>query len=186
VIILDVTGVYKADIGIKDGRIAGIGKAGNPHIMSLSHPHMLFGVNTDSIDGSGLICTAGAIDAHVHFICPQLLDEALAAGVTTLIGGGSGPTSGTNATTCTAAPNAVKMMLQATDAWPINIGLTGKGNASDPAGLQEQIDAGVVGLKLHEDWGVRLTHTRTAPQLVRLGYACLCFELMYLLLDHCV
>jgi urease alpha subunit len=153
VVIIDARlGIIKADVGIKEGRIVGIGKGGNPHLMTLSSPNMIFGVNTDSIDGSGLILTAGAIDSHVHFICPQLLDEALAAGVTTLIGGGVGPTSGTNATTCTPNPHAIRTMLQATDSFPINIGLTGKGNSSHPAGLQEQVDAGCVGLKLHEDW----------------------------------
>jgi urease len=154
VVVLDAEGgVFKADVGIRGGRIVGIGKAGNPHVMNISHPDMLFGVNTDSIDGSGLILTAGAIDSHVHFICPQLLDEALAHGVTSLIGGGVGPSSGTNATTCTPNAFSIQSMLESTDVWPINIGLTGKGNTSHPAGLQEQVDAGVIGLKLHEDWG---------------------------------
>lgn len=115
--------------------------------------NMVFGVNTDVIDGSGLILTAGGVDSHVHFICPQLLRESLASGVTTLIGGGSGPTSGTNATTCSTNANVVRMMLEATDGVPMNIGLTGKGNTSDRIGLQAQIDAGCIGLKLHEDWG---------------------------------
>ena len=153
VIVLDVSGCYKADIGIKNGRIVGIGKAGNPHTMRIHPPNMIFGVNTDSIDASGMIITAGAIDSHVHFICPQLLDEALASGVTTVIGGGCGPTSGTNATTCTPNSHAVRNMLESTDSYPINVGLTGKGNSSSPEGLAEQLRAGCIGLKLHEDWG---------------------------------
>ena len=153
VVIVDWTGVYKADVGVKRGRIAGIGKAGNPHIMPGVTPGMVTGVTTDAIAGEGLILTAGAIDAHVHFICPQLAAEALASGITTLIGGGTGPTTGTNATTCTPGRRHVELMLQATDALPINVGLTGKGNSSRVEGLVEQIDAGAIGLKLHEDWG---------------------------------
>jgi urease subunit alpha len=152
-VVLDWTGIYKADLGIKHGRIAGIGKAGNPAVMPGVTPGMIVGVTTEVIAGEGMIVTAGGIDAHVHFICPQLVDVALASGVTTLIGGGTGPATGTNATTCTPAPAHYRAMLQALDTLPVNVGLTGKGNSSDPAGLGEQLAAGAVGLKLHEDWG---------------------------------
>jgi urease subunit alpha len=153
VLVIDAAGIYKADIGIKGGRIAGIGKAGNPNIMAGVSPGMVFGVTTEAIAGEGLIVTAGGIDAHIHFICPQQVDEALASGITTFIGGGTGPATGTNATTCTPGSRHIGQMLQATDAWPINIGLTGKGNTSSPEGLLDQIRAGAAGLKLHEDWG---------------------------------
>jgi len=152
-VIIDWTGVYKADLGIKHGRIAGIGKAGNPAVMAGVTPDMVVGVTTEVIAGEGMIVTAGAIDAHVHFICPQLVDVALASGTTTLIGGGTGPATGTNATTCTPAPAQIRAMLQAIDTLPINIGLTGKGNSSRPEGLADQLEAGALGLKLHEDWG---------------------------------
>jgi urease subunit alpha len=152
-LILDFTGIRKADIGIKNGRIAGIGKAGNPDTMAGVTPGMVVGVTTDAIAGEGLIVTAGGIDAHVHFIAPQQLDEALAAGITTVIGGGTGPSSGTNATTCTPGIFNLARMLQATDALPLNVGLLGKGNSSRPEGLDDQVRAGAVGLKLHEDWG---------------------------------
>ena len=152
-LILDHSGIYKADVGIKHGRIIAIGKAGNPRVMGGVHPAMIVGVTTEAIAGEGLILTAGGIDAHIHFICPQQAHEALASGVTTFIGGGTGPATGTNATTCTPGARHIALMLQATDALPINIGLTGKGNSSDPAGLGDQIRAGAVGLKLHEDWG---------------------------------
>jgi urease subunit alpha len=152
-LIIDWTGITKADIGIKGGRIVGIGKAGNPRVMHGVAPELVCGVTTEVIAGEGLIVTAGAVDAHVHFICPQLADEAIASGVTTLIGGGTGPTAGTNATTCTPGARAIEAMLAATDALPVNVGLTGKGNSSQPAGLTEQIHAGAIGLKLHEDWG---------------------------------
>jgi urease subunit alpha len=153
VVVIDASGIYKADIGIKAGRIAGIGKAGNPHAMGGVMPDMVVGVTTEAIAGEGLIATAGGIDSHVHFICPQQAHEALASGVTTFVGGGTGPATGTNATTCTPGSQHIRRMLQATDALPINIGLTGKGNSSSPEGLVEQIRAGAVGLKLHEDWG---------------------------------
>jgi urease subunit alpha len=152
-LVIDATGICKADIGIKGGRIAGIGKAGNPDVMAGVTPEMVVGVTTEVIAGEGLIVTAGAIDAHVHFICPQQASEAIASGVTTFVGGGTGPATGTNATTCTPGARHVRQMLQATDALPINIGLTGKGNTSSPEGLVDQIRAGAVGLKLHEDWG---------------------------------
>jgi urease subunit alpha len=152
-LIVDWTGIVKADIGIKGGRIAGIGKAGNPDTMAGVTPGMVIGVTTEAIAGEGLIVTAGAIDAHVHFICPQLADEALAAGVTTVIGGGTGPASGTTATTCTPGAFNIARMLQATDVLPLNVGLTGKGNSSRPEGLDDQVAAGAMGLKLHEDWG---------------------------------
>ena len=152
-LILDWTGIRKADIGIRAGRIAGIGKAGNPDTMAGVTPGMVVGVTTEAIAGEGLIVTAGGIDAHVHFISPQQADEAIASGITTLIGGGTGPASGTNATTCTPGSWNIARMLQATDALPVNIGLLGKGNSSQPQGLDDQIRAGAVGLKLHEDWG---------------------------------
>src|SRR5512139_2502705 len=152
-LILDYTGIYKADVGLKRGRIVGIGKAGNPRIMSGVTPGMVVGVGTEAIAAEGLLLTAGGIDTHVHFICPQLADEALASGVTTLVGGGTGPATGTKATTCTPGARHIELMLRATDALPVNIGLTGKGNTSSPEGLVDQIRAGAVGLKLHEDWG---------------------------------
>jgi urease subunit alpha len=152
-LIVDWTGVYKADVGIKGGRIAGIGKAGNPLVMAGVSPGMLVGVTTEAIAGEGLILTAGGVDTHIHFICPQQAFEALASGVTTFVGGGTGPAAGTCATTCTPGARHIELMLQATDGIPLNIGLTGKGNTSLPEGLVDQIRAGAVGLKLHEDWG---------------------------------
>ncbi len=152
-IVVDHTGIYKADIGIKRGRIAGIGKAGNPSVMSGVDPNLLIGVGTEVISADGMLLTAGGIDTHVHFTCPQLADEAIASGVTTLIGGGTGPATGTRATTCSPGAWNIEQMLRATDALPVNIGLTGKGNSSSPEGLVEQIRAGAIGLKLHEDWG---------------------------------
>ncbi|HET9869226.1 MAG TPA: urease subunit alpha, partial [bacterium] len=146
-------GVYKADVGVKGGRIVGLGKAGNPDVMAGVTPGMVVGVTTEAIAGEGLILTAGGIDAHIHFICPQQAEDALASGVTTLIGGGTGPATGTNATTCTPGSRHIGLMLQATDALPMNFGFTGKGNTSSPEGLAEQIKAGAIGLKLHEDWG---------------------------------
>jgi urease subunit alpha len=152
-LIVDYTGIYKADIGIKDGRIKGLGKAGNPDVMAGVHKDMIVGVTTEVIAGEGLIVTAGGIDAHIHFICPQQVDVALASGVTTFIGGGTGPATGTNATTCTPGQRHIALMLQATDIYPMNFGFTGKGNSARPEGLIEQLDAGAIGLKLHEDWG---------------------------------
>jgi urease subunit alpha len=153
VLIVDWSGIYKADVGIKEGRIVAIGKAGNPDVMPGVTPGMIFGVTTEAIAGEGMILTAGAIDTHVHFICPGLAQEALASGVTTFVGGGTGPATGTNATTCTPGARHIELMLQATDVIPMNIGLTGKGNSSRTEGLVDQVRAGAVGLKLHEDWG---------------------------------
>jgi len=150
-VVLDHWGVIKADVGIKDGRIAAIGKAGNPDVQS--GVNVVIGPGTEAIAGEGLILTAGAIDAHIHFICPQLVEDALMSGVTTMIGGGTGPAAGTNATTCTPGPWHLSRMYQALDDLPMNFGLLGKGNASLPAALEEQLRAGAMGLKLHEDWG---------------------------------
>jgi urease subunit alpha len=152
-VILDHWGIVKADIGIRAGRIVGIGKAGNPDTMDGVAPTMVVGPGTEAIAAEGRIVTAGAIDAHVHFICPQLAWAALSAGITTLIGGGTGPATGTNATTCTPGPWNIHRMLQAVEGLPVNIGLLAKGNSSMPAALREQIEAGAIGLKLHEDWG---------------------------------
>jgi urease subunit alpha len=152
-LIVDWTGIRKADVGIKSGRIAGIGKAGNPDVMAGVTPGLVVGVTTEAIAGEGLILTAGGIDAHIHFICPQQGEDALASGVTTFIGGGTGPATGTNATTCTPGGRHIELMLAATDALPMNFGFLGKGNTSMPEGIEDQIAAGAIGLKLHEDWG---------------------------------
>ncbi len=152
-LVLDHSGITKADVGVRNGRIVAIGKAGNPDAMAGVTPGMVIGPGTECIAGEGLILTAGGIDTHVHFISPQQAHEAIASGVTTLLGGGTGPATGTNATTCTPGARHVALMLQATDALPVNVGLLGKGNAAAPEGLAEQIRAGAVGLKLHEDWG---------------------------------
>jgi urease subunit alpha len=151
--IVDHGGIYKADIGIRNGRIAGIGKAGNPDIMGGVTPGMIIGAGTEVIAGEGKIVTAGGIDAHVHFICPQLVETALSGGLTTLIGGGTGPATGTDATTCTPGIWNMHRMLESADGFPMNLGFLGKGNSSSPAPLREQIEAGAIGLKLHEDWG---------------------------------
>jgi len=150
-LILDHWGIVKADIGIKDGRIAGIGKAGNPDVQP--NVDIIVGPGTEAIAGEGHIITAGGIDAHIHFICPQQIEEALMSGVTTMIGGGTGPATGTNATTCTPGTWNIHRMLEAADEFPMNIGLLAKGNASLPLPLEEQLVAGTMGLKLHEDWG---------------------------------
>lgn len=150
-LIIDHWGIIKADIGIKNGRIAALGKAGNPDIQP--NVDIIIGAGTEIIAGEGLIATAGAIDSHIHFICPQQIEDALMSGVTTMIGGGTGPAAGTNATTCTPGPWHIERMYQAADALPMNVGFLGKGNASLPQPLEEQIVAGVMGLKLHEDWG---------------------------------
>ena len=150
-VILDHWGIVKADIAIKNGRIAAIGKAGNPDIQA--GVTIAIGAATEIIAGEGLIVTAGGVDTHIHFICPQQIDEALASGITTMIGGGTGPATGTNATTCTPGPWHLERMLQAADGWPMNLGFLGKGNTSLPEPLEEQVAAGAIGLKLHEDWG---------------------------------
>jgi urease subunit alpha len=150
-LILDYSGIIKADIGLAGGRIVAIGKAGNPDTQP--GVDIIIGPGTEIISCEGNIVTAGGIDCHIHFICPQQIDEALASGVTTMMGGGTGPATGTFATTCTPGPWNIERMLQAADAFPMNLGFFGKGNASLPAALHEQIDAGVIGLKLHEDWG---------------------------------
>ncbi len=150
-LILDWTGIYKADVGLRDGLIAGIGKAGNPDTQS--GVDIIIGPGTDIIAGEGRILTAGGMDAHIHFICPQQFEDALHSGITTLLGGGTGPSHGTLATTCTPGPWHIGRMLQAFDAFPLNIGLSGKGNASLPEGLEEMVRAGACALKLHEDWG---------------------------------
>ena len=152
-LVVDSTGIFKADIGIKHGRIIGIGKAGNPDVMAGVDADMIVSVTTEVIAGEGKILTAGGIDTHIHFICPQLADEAIASGVTTMLGGGTGPATGTCATTCTPGAGHIRMMLQATDDLPLNFGFLGKGNSAKPEGLAEQIVGGAVGLKLHEDWG---------------------------------
>ncbi|KAL2374549.1 Urease [Blastomyces gilchristii] len=152
-LIIDWSGIYVADIGIKEGNIVGIGKAGNPDIMDGVHPKMIVGAGTDVISGERKIVTAGGVDTHIHFITPDQVDEALASGITTMLGGGTGPSTGTNATTCTPGPNHMKNMIQACDDFPMNFGITGKGNDSQPQSLREQIRAGAAGLKLHEDWG---------------------------------
>ncbi len=149
--IIDHTGIFKADIGIKNGRIAGIGKAGNPDVQP--GVTILVGPGTEAIAGEGSIVTAGGIDSHIHFICPQQIEDALMSGVTTMIGGGTGPATGTNATTCTPGAWNIHRMLQASDDLPMNLGYLGKGNGSLTPALDEQVEAGAMGLKLHEDWG---------------------------------
>ncbi len=150
-LVLDWWGVVKADVGVKDGRIAALGKAGNPDVQP--GVDLVIGAGTEIVAGEGKILTAGGIDAHIHFICPQQVDEALMSGITTMLGGGTGPAAGTNATTCTPGPWNIARMLEAAEAWPVNFGFLGKGNASTATPLQEQVTAGAMGLKLHEDWG---------------------------------
>ena len=150
-LILDWWGIVKADIGIKDGRICQIGKAGNPYIQD--NVNIIIGPATEAVAGEGMIITAGGIDSHIHFICPQQIETAIASGITTMIGGGTGPATGTNATTCTPGAWNMHRMLQAADAFPMNLGFLGKGNSSQTPGLVEQVVAGAMGLKLHEDWG---------------------------------
>ncbi len=150
-LILDWWGIVKADVGIKDGKIYKIGKAGNPHIQD--NVDIIVGPATEALAGEGMILTAGGIDAHIHFICPQQIETAIASGMTTMIGGGTGPATGTNATTCTPGEWNIYRMLEAAEAFPMNLGFLGKGNSSQPEGLAEQVKAGVIGLKLHEDWG---------------------------------
>src|SRR5436853_3653639 len=150
-VILDHWGIVKADIGIRDGRISGIGKAGNPDIQP--GVDIVIGPGTEAIAGEGRIVTAGGIDSHIHFICPQLVEEALYSGITTMLGGGTGPAAGTAATTCTPGPWHLGRILQAAEGLPVNLGFFGKGNASEPRALVEMVEAGACGLKLHEDWG---------------------------------
>ncbi len=150
-LIIDHWGIVKADIGIKGQRIAAIGKAGNPDVQP--GVDIVIGPGTEIIAGEGLIVTAGGIDSHIHFICPQQIEEALSSGITTMLGGGTGPATGTFATTCTPGPENIAMMLRAADAFAMNLGFLGKGNASRPEALRQQIEAGAIGLKLHEDWG---------------------------------
>ena len=150
-LIVDVTGIYKADVGLKDGRIAAIGKAGNPDTQP--GVDIIIGPATEAIAGEGKILTAGGFDAHIHFICPQQIEEALMSGITTMLGGGTGPATGTNATTCTPGAWHIGRMLQAAESFPMNLAFAGKGNAALPAGLVEQVEAGACALKLHEDWG---------------------------------
>lgn len=152
-VIVDYTGIYKADIGIKNGKICGIGKAGNPDIMDGVAPSLVFGASTEAIAGEGLIVTAGGIDTHIHFISPTQIETALYSGITTMIGGGTGPADGTNATTCTPGKFNIQKMLESAEEYPVNLGFLGKGNSSDTDALTEQIEAGVCGLKIHEDWG---------------------------------
>jgi urease subunit alpha len=153
VVIIDHWGIVKADIGIKDGKIVGIGKAGNPDTMDGISPNMIIGASTEVHGGAGLIATAGGIDTHIHFICPQQIDHALFSGITTMIGGGTGPADGTNATTVTPGAWNIQKMLEAADAFPMNLGFFGKGNCAAMEPLEEQIEAGALGLKIHEDWG---------------------------------
>jgi urease subunit alpha len=150
-VIVDHWGIVKADIGLKDGMIAAIGKAGNPDIQP--GVTIVIGAATEIIAGEGMIVTAGGVDSHIHFICPQQIEEALHSGITTMLGGGTGPAVGTAATTCTPGPWHIHSMLMAAEAFPMNLGFFGKGNASQQAPLIEQVQAGVIGLKLHEDWG---------------------------------
>ncbi len=152
-LILDYWGIVKADIGVRDGKIVGIGKSGNPNIMDGVSDGMVVGAGTEVIAAEKMIVTPGGLDVHIHFICPQQIDEALSSGVTTMIGGGTGPATGTNATTCTPGVWNIERMLEAAEGFPINLGFLGKGNSSLPESLSEQIEAGALGLKLHEDWG---------------------------------
>ncbi len=152
-LIVDHWGIVKGDIGIRDGRVVGVGKAGNPDTMDGVRTDLVIGAATEVIAGENLIATAGGIDAHVHFICPQQIETALESGVTTMIGGGAGPATGTKATTCTPGAWNIHRMLEAAEAFPVNLGFLGKGNASEPQALREQVEAGAIGLKLHEDWG---------------------------------
>ncbi len=150
-LILDWWGIVKADVGIKDGRILKIGKAGNPYIQD--NVDIIIGPSTEAVAGEGMILTAGGVDSHIHFICPQLIETAIASGITTMFGGGTGPATGTNATTCTPGSWNLHLMLQAAEAFPVNLGFFGKGNSSQPQELEAQVIAGAMGLKLHEDWG---------------------------------
>ncbi|MBM7703505.1 urease subunit alpha [Metabacillus iocasae] len=165
-IVIDHTGIVKADIGVKDGRIVGVGKSGNPDIMDNVDPNLVIGAGTEVISGEGKIITAGGVDTHIHFICPQQMEVALSSGVTTMIGGGTGPATGSKATTCTSGAWYMARMLEAAEEFPVNVGFLGKGNASHAAPLIEQIEAGAVGLKLHEDWGSTPRAIETCMQVV--------------------
>ncbi|MCM3024721.1 urease subunit alpha [Heyndrickxia ginsengihumi] len=165
-VIVDYTGIYKADIGIKDGLISAIGKAGNPLLMD--GVNINIGASTEVIAAEGMIVTAGGIDAHIHFICPQQIETALSSGITTMIGGGTGPATGTNATTCTPGPWNIHRMLESAEEYPMNLGFLGKGNCSAKEPLQEQIEAGAIGLKLHEDWGSTAAAIDTCLQVADL------------------
>ncbi|MDN4071877.1 urease subunit alpha [Fictibacillus terranigra] len=166
VIVVDYTGIIKADVGVKDGRIVGVGKSGNPDIMDKVDPDLVIGAGTEVISGEGKILTTGGVDTHIHFICPQQMDVALSSGVTTLIGGGTGPATGSKATTCTSGPWYMSRMLEAAEEFPVNVGFLGKGNASHKAPLIEQIEAGAIGLKLHEDWGSTPRAIETCMEVV--------------------
>src|SRR6058998_2336418 len=161
-IVIDHWGIVKADIGIREGRIVGIGKAGNPDIMAGVTTGMVIGAGTEVIAGEGKIVTPGGLDTHIHFICPQIITEAITTGLTTLLGGGTGPAAGTSATTCTPGAWNIHRMLEAAEAFTMNLGFLGKGNASAREPLREQIEAGVIGLKLHEDWARR--RRRSTPR----------------------
>ena len=152
-VIIDYWGIVKADIGIKDGKIAGIGKAGNPDIQDGVMPNMVVSASTEAIAAEGMIVTAGGIDTHIHWICPQQIETALYSGITTMVGGGTGPADGTNATTCTPGPVNIQRMIESTINQPMNVAFYGKGNCACYRPLAEQIEAGAMGLKLHEDWG---------------------------------
>ena len=167
-IVMDpVQGIVKADIGIKDGRIVGLGKAGNPDIMEGVTPGLTVGASTEALAAEGLIVTPGGLDTHIHFISPQQIDTALYSGITTMIGGGTGPADGTNATTCTPGPWNLREMLRAADAYPMNLGFLGKGNCSSLPPLAEQIEAGAMGLKIHEDWGAMPACAYRMPMMSR-------------------
>lgn len=161
-LIIDYTGIYKADVGIKNGKINAIGKSGNPDIMDGVTPGLVFGASTEAIAGEGLILTAGGIDTHIHFISPTQIETALYSGITTMIGGGTGPADGTNATTCTPGQFSIEKMIESAEEFPMNLGFLGKGNSSDTATLAEQIECGACGLKIHEDWGATPEVIRTA------------------------
>ncbi|MFT3980189.1 MAG: urease subunit alpha [Ferruginibacter sp.] len=165
VMIIDHWGIVKADIGIKDGKIAGIGKAGNPDTMDAVTPGMIIGASTEVHGGAGMIATAGGVDTHIHFICPQQIDHALFSGITTMIGGGTGPADGTNATTVTPGAWNIQKMLQSADAFPMNLGFFGKGNSASIPALREQIEAGALGFKIHEDWGSTTSVIDTSLQV---------------------
>src|SRR5262249_30273948 len=152
-VVLDHWGIVKADVGVRDGRIVALGKAGNPDTMDGVHPDLVIGPSTEILAGNGRILTAGAVDSHVHLVCPQIVEEALASGITTLVGGGTGPAEGTKATTVTPGSWWLARVLEALDPWPVNVALLGKGNTVSEEGLWEQLRGGAAGFKLHEDWG---------------------------------